>query len=78
MTPIFVVMFILGIIALLIGLLLSSSGSTTNLLSTGGQDLELFKKTKDRGFIKILQIVMFVISLALIICGFIAMMINKK
>lgn len=78
MTPIFVLMFILGIIALLIGLLLSSSGSTTNLLSTGGQDLELFKKTKDRGFIKILQIVMFVVSLALIICGFIAMMINKK
>lgn len=78
MTPIFVVMFILGIITLLIGLLLSSSGSTTNLLSTGGQDLELFKKTKDRGFIKILQIVMFVVSLALIICGFIAMMINKK
>lgn len=78
MTPIFVVMFIFGIIALLIGLLLSSSGSTTNLLSIGGQDLELFKKTKDRGFIKILQIVMFVVSLALIICGFIAMMINKK
>ena len=78
MTPIFVVMFIFGIIALVIGLLLSSSGSTTNLLSTGGQDLELFKKTKDRGFIKILQIVMFVVSLALIICGFIAMMINKK
>jgi len=78
MTPIFIVMFIFGIIALVIGLLLSSSGSTTNLLSTGGQDLELFKKTKDRGFIKILQITMFVVSLALIICGFIAMMINKK
>ncbi|MBQ7749366.1 preprotein translocase subunit SecG [bacterium] len=78
MTPIFIVMFIFGIIALVIGLLLSSSGSTTNLLSTGGQDLELFKKTKDRGFIKILQIAMFVVSLALIICGFIAMMINKK
>lgn len=78
MTPIFIVMFIFGIIALVIGLLLSSSGSTTNLLSTGGQDLELFKKTKDRGFIKILQIVMFVVSLTLIICGFIAMMINKK
>ena len=78
MTPIFIVMFIFGIIALVIGLLLSSSGSTTNLLSTGGQDLELFKKTKDRGFIKILQMAMFVVSLALIICGFIAMMINKK
>ena len=71
-------MFIFGIIALLIGLLLSSSGSTTNLLSIGGQDLELFKKTKDRGFIKILQMAMFVVSLALIICGLIAMMINKK
>ena len=58
MTPIFVVIFVLGMIALLIGLLLSSSGSTTNLLSTGGQDLELFKKTKDRGVIKILQITM--------------------
>ena len=78
MTPIFIVMFVFGIIALLIGLLLSSSGSTTNLLSAGGQDLELFKKTKDRGFIKFLQIAMFITSLALIICGFIAMMINKK
>ena len=78
MTPFFIVMFVFGIIALLIGLLLSSSGSTTNLLSTGGQDLELFKKTKDRGFIKILQIVMFVVSLTLIICGIIAMMINTK
>ncbi len=78
MTPIFIAMFVFGIIALLIGLLLSSSGSTTNLLSTGGQDLELFKKTKDRGFIKFLQIAMFVVSLTLIVCGFIAMMINKK
>ena len=78
MTPFFIVMFVFGIIAFLIGLLLSSSGSTTNLLSTGGQDLELFKKTKDRDFIKILQIVMFVVSLTLIICGIIAMMINTK
>lgn len=78
MTFIFIVMFVFGIIALFIGLLLSSSGSTTNLLSSGGQDLELFKKTKDRGFIKFLQIAMFVVSLTLIVCGFIAMMINKK
>ena len=78
MTPIFIVMFILGIIALFIGLCLSSSGSTTNLLSIGGQDLELFKKTKDRGFTKFLQIAMFVVSLILIICGIIAMMTNKK
>lgn len=78
MTLIFIVMFVFGIIALFIGLLLSSSGSTTNLLSSGGQDLELFKKTKDRGFIKFLQIAMFVVSLTLIVCGFIAMMINKK
>ena len=78
MTFIFIVMFVFGIIALFIGLLLSSSGSTTNLLSSGGQDLELFKKTKDRGFIKFLQIAMFVVSLTLIACGFIAMMINKK
>jgi len=34
-----------------------------------GQDLELFKKTKDRGFFKILQMVMFFIVFVIaIIC----------
>jgi preprotein translocase subunit SecG len=32
--------------------MLSSSGSTQGLASMNGQDLELFKKTKDRGLIK--------------------------
>jgi preprotein translocase subunit SecG len=45
----------------LIGLLLSGSGSTTGLTALAGQDLELFKKTKDRGFVKILQMTMFVL-----------------
>jgi preprotein translocase subunit SecG len=46
---------------LIIGLLLSGSGSTTGLTALAGQDLELFKKTKDRGFVKILQMVMFIL-----------------
>jgi preprotein translocase subunit SecG len=44
-----------------IGLLLSGSGSTTGLTALAGQDLELFKKTKDRGFVKILQMIMFLL-----------------
>jgi preprotein translocase subunit SecG len=48
------------------GLLLSSSGSTAGLTALRGQDLELFKKTKDRGLIKMLQILMLVILLTII------------
>ncbi|MCQ3907590.1 MAG: preprotein translocase subunit SecG, partial [Mycoplasmoidaceae bacterium] len=69
MTPIAIVMFVFGGIALLIGLLLSGSGTGAGLNAQAGQDLELFKKTKDRGFVKILQIVMFVITLVLLGLG---------
>jgi preprotein translocase subunit SecG len=52
--------------------MLSGSGSTTGLTALSGQDLELFRKTKDRGFIKILQLIMFFIMFAslvlLILC----------
>jgi preprotein translocase subunit SecG len=47
--------------------MLSGSGSTTGLTAIAGQDLELFKKTKDRGFVKVLQMAMFVLMLAMII-----------
>ncbi|GMO17574.1 MAG: preprotein translocase subunit SecG [Mycoplasmoidaceae bacterium] len=50
-------------IVIFIGLLLSSSGSTGGLTSMNGQDLELFKKTKDRGLVKILQLLMYIILL---------------
>jgi preprotein translocase subunit SecG len=48
-------------------LLLSPSGSTSGLSAMAGQDLELFKKTKDRGFIKVMQMVMFSLVLVLMV-----------
>ncbi|MDR1235305.1 MAG: preprotein translocase subunit SecG [Mycoplasmataceae bacterium] len=56
-----IVLLVVSIVCLLIGLLLSGSGSTTGLTALAGQDLELFKKTKDRGFVKILQMTMFIL-----------------
>lgn len=56
-----IVLIVIGAVCTIVGLLLSSSGSTSGLSAMAGQDLELFKKTKDRGFIKILQMVMFVL-----------------
>ncbi|WP_033159854.1 preprotein translocase subunit SecG [Mycoplasmoides alvi] len=69
MNAIEVIMFIMSVIALIIGLLLSNSGSTGGLASLSGQDLEIFKKTKDRGLIKILQILMFIIMIAFLVLG---------
>ena len=58
-----ITLIVIGVIAIIVGLLLSSSGSTSGLSSMAGQDLELFKKTKDRGFIKVMQMVMFFLLL---------------
>lgn len=69
MSPIAIAMFVFGAIILVIGLLLSGSGTTSGLTTVVGQDLELFKKTKDRGLVKILQIIMFLLTLTLISCG---------
>jgi preprotein translocase subunit SecG len=60
-------MIVIAGICLLFGLLLSGSGSTTGLTAIAGQDLELFKKTKDRGFVKILQIMMFILMFIMIV-----------
>jgi len=57
----------LGLVAIIIGLLLSSSGSTGGLTSMNGQDLELFKKTKDRGAIKILQMILYLVFISVFI-----------
>lgn len=62
-----IVILVLAIICLIIGLLLSGSGSTNGLTNIIGQDLELFKKTKDRGFIKILQMTMFIIMVIMLV-----------
>jgi len=57
----------LSAVAIIIGLLLSSSGSTAGLTSMNGQDLELFKKTKDRGAVKILQTLLYLDFLTMFI-----------
>ena len=62
-----ITLIVIGVIAIIVGLLLSSSGSTSGLSSMAGQDLELFKKTKDRGFIKIMQMIMFFLLIVAII-----------
>lgn len=64
-----IIMIVCGVLCLIIGLLLSGSGSTSGLSALAGQDLELFKKTKDRGVIKILQMIMFVLMILLIVIG---------
>ncbi len=72
-----IVLIILGSIAIILGLLLSSSGSSSGLSTMAGQDLELFKKTKDRGFIKVIQMVMFAIVILLTVCLLIYKIIDK-
>lgn len=62
-----IALLVISIICLIIGLMLSGSGSTTGLTAIAGQDLELFKKTKDRGFVKVLQMTMFVLMLVMIV-----------
>lgn len=62
-----IVFIVIGNIAVIVGLLLSGSGSASGLSAMAGQDLELFKKTKDRGFIKILQMLMFGIIITMFI-----------
>lgn len=59
----------MAILCLIIGLLLSNHGSTGGLASLSGQDLEIFRKTKDRGIVKILQITMFILVVLFLILG---------
>ncbi|MGL4948515.1 MAG: preprotein translocase subunit SecG [Mycoplasma sp.] len=49
----------------MLGLLLSSSGASAGLSNISAQDLEIFRKTKDRGMVKLLQVI-FVIMLIVI------------
>lgn len=55
-----IIILTIAIICVILGLLLSSSGSSAGLGSISGQDLEIFKKTKDRGIIKIIQFLLFI------------------
>ena len=62
-----IILIVIGSLATISGLLLSPCGSTSGLSAMAGQDLELFKKTKDRGFIKVMQMVMFSLVLVLMV-----------
>ncbi len=77
MTGIDIFLFILAVIILIIGLLLAYAGTPGGgLAALAGEDLELFRKTKDRGIIKILQIIMFILVIILIATGITIRLVN--
>lgn len=71
-----IIILIVAIIIVILGLLLSGTGSNAGLGSISGQDLEIFKKTKDRGIIKILQFIMFITLVGLFIAIIVLAIIN--
>ncbi len=62
-----IIFYIIASVSLVIALLLSGSGSSNGLNSMPAADLEIFKKTKDRGLTKILQIILFILVFILIL-----------
>ncbi|AAF30461.1 preprotein translocase subunit SecG [Ureaplasma parvum] len=62
-----IVLILFSVLALIIGLLLSRTSPSGGLSSLNGQDLEIFKKTKDRGWIKGLQVFMFLLTIVMIL-----------
>ncbi|MDR0752977.1 MAG: preprotein translocase subunit SecG [Mycoplasmataceae bacterium] len=70
-------LIVISCLIIIIGLILSPYGTHSGLTSMNGQDLELFKKTKDRGMVKWLQIVMFLILITVITILIINHIINK-
>ncbi len=62
-----VIILVIALVCIIIGLLLSSSGSTGGLNNISAQELEIFKRTKDRGLIKILQFTLFILAVVLAI-----------
>lgn len=73
-----ILFYVLAIISLIVALLLSGSGSTGGLTSVAGNELEIFKKTKDRGLIKILQLVLFILVFVLIGIGIVIRLVVYK
>lgn len=64
-----IVFYVLAIVALIIALLLSGHGNTGGISPTSGNEIELFKKTKDRGAVKTLQFALFVLVFLLLALG---------
>lgn len=67
MLAVIIVLSILSILCFIIGLILSRTGTSSGLTNISGQDLEIFRKTKDRGIIKFFQVLMFILSIVLLI-----------
>ncbi len=66
-----ILFYVLSGIALLVALLLSGHGSSNGLNQINSQELELFKRTKDRGIVKWLQIFLFILTFILILVALI-------
>ena len=66
MIAVTIVCSILAILCVIVGLILSRAGTSGGLTSIMGQDLEIFKKSKDRGIMKFFQISMFVMAIILL------------
>lgn len=64
-----IIFYVLAIISLIIALLLSNHGNSGGINPIAGNDIELFKKTKDRGIVKIMQFILFVLVFILIGIG---------
>ncbi len=62
-----ILFYVLASIALVVALLLSGHGSSNGLNSINSSELELFKRTKDRGAIKWLQIFLFTLTFIIIL-----------
>ena len=69
MTALEIIFYVFAIISFVIALLLSGHGNTGGITPMSGNDIELFKKTKDRGIVKIMQFILFVLILVLIVIG---------
>lgn len=76
MSALEIVFYVLAIISLIIALLLSSHGNTSGITPMSGNDIELFKKTKDRGIVKIMQFILFVLVFVLITIGIVIKIIS--
>lgn len=74
---IFIICIIFAAICIIVGLLLSKSGSSSGITTMSGQDMEIFKKTKDRGWTKIFQITMIILAFCLIVIALILKIVLK-
>lgn len=66
-----VVFYVFALIALVCALLLSGHGNASGINPVSGNDIELFKKTKDRGVVKVLQFILFFLVVLLVVLGLI-------